>query len=284
MSPSDFHPEPLLDIVEACRAADGVAPLNEAMLLRLEATGIQGMTLVMDAENTGFALVSDDGALNLGVHPAARGAGRATALLGAALDLAGDRELTVWAHGDLPGARSLAARFGFTPQRELWRMECPAPQKPLPAAVPPGVRIRPFRVGVDEPAFLRVNAIAFADHPEQGRLDRAGLEQRMEQAWFDAEGFLVAERGGDLVGFHWTKFPADQPDLGEVYVIAVAPEERGTGLARALLAAGLAHLAAKGADRVQLYVEADNAPAVAIYKKSGFRHLGTDVQFSQKII
>ena len=73
-----------------------------------------------------------------------------------------------------------------------------------------------------------------------------------------------------MLGFHWTK----QHDArhGEVYVVGVAPAAQGRGLGRLLTLAGLHHLAGLGVDEVLLYVESDNAPAVAVYSRLGFEH------------
>ena len=70
-----------------------------------------------------------------------------------------------------------------------------------------------------------------------------------------------------MLGFHWTK--QHSPSLGEVYVVAIDPEAQGRGLGRALTLAGLHHLAARGLDEVLLYVESDNAPAIAVYSRLG---------------
>ena len=175
-------------------------------------------------------------------------------------------------------------RHGFAATRSLWVMRLPAEVDVPEAPVPPGVRLRGFEPA-DTDGVLAVNAAAFADHPEQGALDRAGFEQRAAQEWFDPAGLVVAERDGEVVGFHWTKaHPAasGHPAHGEVYVIAVAPAMQGSGLGAALLHAGIDHLRRRGLGAVALYVESDN-PAVRLYQRIGFTHAADDthVQYTR---
>ena len=253
----------------ACRDADGTDPLDEAATLRLKNHGLDGIGAWVSDD--GFAL-RRDAELDLAVAPAARGAGLAGRLGGAAVAAPGP--LTAWSHGDHPAAAALAARWGFARTRELWVMRRPT-AVPLPAIeLPDGVRIRDFG-STDADALLAVNAAAFAHHPEQGGLDAAGLAERMAEPWFDPAGLLLAvDDDGELLGFHWTKQHDDE--TGEVYVVGVSPTAQGRGLGRILTIAGLQHLAARGVGEVLLYVESDNAPARRLYEGLGFGHAAAD--------
>ena len=149
------------------------------------------------------------------------------------------------------------------------------------------VDVRPFRPGQDEEALLAVNAAAFSHHPEQGGMTLAELAQREEEPWFDPDGLFLAESDGRLIGFHWTKVhprsPGGRPPFGEVYVVGVSPDAQGMGLGKSLTLTGLHHLSDRGLDEVILYVEADNAPAVAVYSGLGFTHAArdTDVMYAR---
>jgi mycothiol synthase len=53
-------------------------------------------------------------------------------------------------------------------------------------------------------------------------------------------------------------------------VVAVAPGAQGLGLGRALVVDGLVRLQEAGADKIFLYVDADNHPAIHLYRDLGF--------------
>ena len=182
-----------------------------------------------------------------------------------------------WVHGTRPSDEALAEGAGLVPARRLFQM-----RRSLPLEDTTDLPTRPFRPGADDQAWLTVNNRAFDWHPDQGGWTPEVLTGRMAEPWFDPEGFLLHEVDGRLAGFCWTKVhPPTDPDpaLGEIYVIAVDPDFVGRGLGRDLTTAGLAHLADRGLRVGMLYVESDNAPAVALYESMGFSVHRVDTAF-----
>jgi mycothiol synthase len=269
----------VLALAQAAEAADGSPPLSEQTLLRLRHAAIDGVHLLVNDGRDGYGHVASDGAAELVIAPAVRGRGLGRALTHAAL-AASAGTLEVWSHGDHPAAAALARSFGFARTRVLTRMRRPLAE-PLPALeLPPGVAVRAFRPGHDEEAWLRVNARAFASHPEQGRMTLDDLRLRMAEPWFAPAGFLLAERAAELVGFHWTKIHED--GLGEIYVLGIDPAAQGIRLARPLAIAGLEWLRSAGVEVAMLYVDESNPRAVALYEKLGFTPWTTDVTYRRE--
>ncbi|MCC3272665.1 mycothiol synthase [Arthrobacter zhangbolii] len=303
-------PEPgaLADILELASAAqdsDGNPPLSEQTLVDLRSADADPGALAVfttyaddGGSDTGSGrwlagvavLVSDTpggpGVLEMVVHPNYRNQGVGTALA-TAVQGAADARPAAWSHGNHEAAVELAARFGYRPVRDLWKMRLSrsALQESLPEPVlPEGVTLRAFVPGQDEQAWLAVNAAAFAHHPEQGGMSLSDLQARMQEDWFDPDGFLLAVDGdGGILGFHWTKVhpgTAGHPAIGEVYVVGVSPRAQGMGLGKALTIAGIEHLHRAGLDAVMLYVDADNTAAVALYQRLGFVRWDQDVMYA----
>jgi mycothiol synthase len=294
-------------LLRAATDADGVQPLSEHVWLHLrhggEGPDLNLLLRLPDGTLAGYAHLDPTDPVagpsaEVVVHPEQRGHGYGRRLVQAAVDAAPGHRLRLWAHGDQPAARALARSMGLTEVRRLeqWRrsLRLALPDAPLP----PGVRLRAFRPGADDEAWLALNAAAFAHHPEQGSWTLADLHARMAEDWFNPEGFLLAEEDGELVGFHWTKLHGGdrQADprqvhgsgtdhdhghepIGEVYVVGVRPDQQGRGLGRALTVAGLRYLRDAGLGTAMLYVESDNEPARAVYRGLGFTRWDSDVMF-----
>jgi mycothiol synthase len=275
-------------LIEAAARRDGRSAVSEQGRLLLRGGARPGVrhllmrdgagVLVGYAQLDGSDLVEPPSG-ELVVHPDHRGR-RHGRELGAALLAESGRRLRLWAHGGHPAARHLAQVLGLTLFRELRQLRRPLGGLALAEPeLPEGVRVRTFRPGADDAAWLAVNAAAFAHHPEQGALTQADLDARKAEPWFEPEGFFLAERAGELLGFHWTKKHAAER-LGEIYVLGVAPAAQGLGLGRALTAVGLRHLAGdRSLTTAMLYVDADNTAAVRLYESLGFRTFETDLMY-----
>lgn len=294
-------------ILEAAEAHDGAPPVSDQALLAVQ-QGERTLTLFsIGGSATPVAVgIVGEGEVDLVVHPESRGQGIGTAALRELLEEAGSEPVRAWAHGENPAADALLARAGFTPVRSLFRMALD-PAK-LPAAhdehsaysAPTGFAIRPFNPDspADAAAWVRVNAAAFATHPEQGRITEADFALQRAEPWFDANDLLLLEaedadgagRAETLAGSTWIKTvrrsDADSTSGAaantvstsgdashvetELYAIGVDPIYAGRGLGRVLLGATLARMAAHRPDRVTLYVDGENERAVNMYLAAGF--------------
>ncbi|MEV7871930.1 mycothiol synthase [Streptomyces sp. NPDC088124] len=301
--------EDVLGLLAEAAATDGVQAVSEQGRLQLRGghrEGVRHFLVTADREggdgestpSTGSGAGQGDGgarelvgygqledtdpieapAVELVVHPGRRGRGHGRALGNALLGASGKR-LRAWAHGGKPAARHLAQVLGLTLFRELRQLRRPlAPLDIAEPVLPPGVTVRTFVPGQDDAAWLAVNAAAFAHHPEQGALTQRDLDDRIAEPWFDPKGFFLAERDGELIGFHWTKVHAEE-QLGEVYVVGIRPDAQGGGLGKALTATGLRHLAAQALPTAMLYVDADNTAAVTVYERLGFATHEVDLMY-----
>ncbi|MDN5685749.1 MAG: mycothiol synthase [Brachybacterium sp.] len=306
---SQSHGAAIRELLGTVTSHDGVSPLDEAARLAITAAAGDAQHLLLSADGhasageaagdesaaeaaqplLGYVSVLADGTVQGMVRPAQRRRGHGTALLRAALELRPDAG--VWAHGALEGSLAFLAHAGLHETRSLLTLHRPlGPAHPVPEVAAPtleDLRLDTFEADRDAEGLLEVNAAAFADHPEQGAMTRADLDQRMAEPWFDPADLLVARRGRDLVGFVWVKQePAGEAETDEVsgavdaeiYVVATSPAVQGHGVAGHLLATSLTRLQEAGVPGVELYVEADNAPALALYERWGFSVSGRDVQ------
>lgn len=307
----------VFELVDAATRHDGTTPISEHVLLHLRHGGDADVRHLLhradDGRLSGYGHIDvtdtvEGPSAEMVVAPWARRHGIGRSLTEEALRIsaaeAPGRGLRLWAHGESAAAHELADSMSFTQTRVLWQMRrslvTPLPDAPLP----PGIRLRSFLPGIDDEAWLAVNAAAFIDLPDQGGWSLEDLHRRTAEGWFNPSGFLIAtDDDGRIAGFHWTKVHGGGNDvgegdharlhaegvhhthehgheeLGEVYVLGVDPAWRGTGLGRALLVAGLQHMAARGLPQAMLYVDASNAAAIGLYTSLGFTHWDTDVLY-----
>lgn len=273
----------IVELVKAAEAVDGHKALEDHAWIDLVQGGRKGILgLVAKTHHSeaiiGYAQISkgtcNSWAIEYVVHPKYRSDTEiATRLLKDALQeirRQGGGHIHVWVAKPSPESDNLFLSLGFSKGRDLHQLRRPLPIESGLQVDP--IPTRPFVIGQDEERWLQLNNDAFSWHPEQGDWDLATLQSREEQDWFDPDGFLLHEIDGDLAAFCWTKIHSDiEPNIGEIYVIAVDPKLRGMRLGKAMCLAGLNYLAGKGVETAMLYVEATNNPANALYEHLGFQ-------------
>nr|WP_253190616.1 GNAT family acetyltransferase [Sphingomonas sp. LM7] len=82
----------------------------------------------------------------------------------------------------------------------------------------------------------------------------------------ESSAVLVAQGSDGIGGSIMVGFDGHR---GWVYYLAVAPDRRGEGLGRALMAAAEDWLRARGAPKIQLMVREDNHAALGFYRALG---------------
>lgn len=264
--------------------ADGVEPLSESFVggVTDARLGHRHLVVLIDDRVVAVAALAGSDA-ELCVDPDFRRRGIARELV---LRLRDEQDsVGIWAHGNLPPARGLAAAMELSKKRRLLVMAVAGTDlSGADARVPEGYEVLSVSESSDrwgrdvvEQAWLDANNDAFSWHPEQGGWDLDRLHRAQEAQWYSDEDVLLLWRRGsegesdpNLAGFHWTKWQSADHRHGEVYVVGLAGGYRGRGLGRVVVSMGLAHLVSGGAREVILYVEDDNVAAVRQYEKLGF--------------
>jgi len=193
-------------------------------------------------------------------------------LLATALELVPSQETcSVWSHR---GSLDVALEdIGFSVSRELAFLTV---HLPLDSGGAAG-ETRPFQ-SVDLPEVLAVNRSAFKDHREAASLTAEDFSDQMGRDGFSNDGLRIAESGGGIVGYCWTRVHTNGD--GEIYRVAVTPEHQGTGLGRSLLGDGFDFLAKQNTvKRGTLWVDTSNQAAMALYADMGMKQSITNREF-----
>jgi mycothiol synthase len=290
------HLEQLPELIEASTRADGHEPLGEHKFLRIQRGDdlAIGLLAYEGGQLAGYAhtLAYGEGhdrrvSCEFVVHPRERGRGVGRLLLSNAIEHArahGAHSMDVWAYNDSKASARIAALAGFEPKRRLLHLHRHLAGVPKLQA-PDGAVVRPFRPGIDDVAWLALNNRIFSGHPENGCWTLDDLRARLAQPWFDAQDFLVLDVGGAMAGYCWLKVEerGTEGRVGEIYVIGTAPEYRGRGLGKYLVATALSHLRARNVNIAAIYVDEANTSAVALYEQSGFHYHHVDVCYSRDL-
>ncbi len=123
-------------------------------------------------------------------------------------------------------------------------------------------RIRPA-TAADAGALAAIERACFTDP-----WTAAGILETIQYG--TARAFL-AEFSGEVAGYLMARISGEE---GEILNLAVLPEHRRQGVARALLGSGLTELLASGVREAYLEVRESNTAAIELYRNQGFRPVG----------
>ena len=293
---STSQQESVLALIKAAYDFDGTPPIAEHVLLHLRHGGDKSDSHIVSEEGNKVIAYAhlDTTDLVAGpsveavVHPDHRGKGLGSLILKEAIKVCGDKT-RIWSHGDLPAAKAIAASLKL---ERLWSNLLMGKSLGEIQSVTSKYSIRTFIPDFDNQAFLSLNNKVFANYPDQGGWSEEDLRVRLNEAWFQKEGFFVAEDQGKLIGFCWTKIHGahthsrngEDDDhghdaIGEIYVLAVNPDYKEQGVGRDLTITGLNYLKYQRLNNVMLYVGVENNPAFNLYKSLGFNEFGSDVMY-----
>ncbi|MGC4941230.1 GNAT family N-acetyltransferase [Kribbella sp. DT2] len=245
--------------------ADGI----EAALTRpgLDATVDSLLVHAADGELAGWAWINRGRRAQVDVAPAFHGRGIGSALLGwveaRAAEVGVEWVSQTVEDLDQAGAELLRSR-GYEVLATNWQLEMPATD--LKVELPDGVTTRTFRPG-DARAAYQVIEDAFDDWQPRRKEYDEWARMSIERSSFAPGKSPVAFVGDELIG---AVLSLDLPDSDDGYVeqVAVRKDQRGRGVAKALLAVAARAMHAEGRTTLTLWTHSGTG-ALAMYERLG---------------
>lgn len=206
----------------------------------------------------------------------------ADALVAGAVDLireAGGERARLFVPSRATWMQAAARDAGFEPVRMIAHMLLPASAPtPAPVAVP-GLSIRPIRPDEDRRVLDALN------RNWAGTWNFVSIPFEMLEEDLDGQriGMLLGVDNSDriIATCHAVYEPSEQNPDGHprawISNLTVDPDYRQRGIARVMLAAGIAHLRARGATSITLGVDAHDPAPFQLYRSVGF-----DISSSQE--
>ncbi|HEY7339402.1 MAG TPA: GNAT family N-acetyltransferase [Ktedonobacterales bacterium] len=178
--------------------------------------------------------------------------------------------------GDAAGVAAILARARL-PDRTL--VQTTAAHRPLLEVVyrPAPAWRAMLRMAVDAqtftpaPADARVERLTVEDNAAITDLYRLFPEGHFRPELLAQGSYHGLRADGRLVAIAGTHVVVTQHFIAVVGGVFTHPDARGTGYARSVTSAVVSHLLGRGCRDVVLNVFAENAPAIAVYHRLGFR-------------
>ena len=169
---------------------------------------------------------------------------------------------------------AMLARHGFVVDRAFHRMSRDLTEPIAAPMLPAGYEVRPLADDTEVPAWCDAATEAFAGHYDAPRFEVDQRRRKMlTPEYVEATDLVAVGSDGRITGVAWSfrERMVDGAAGGHVNYVAVLPEHRGRGVARALLLASLHALHDLGLETAVLSVDAGNETnALRLYESAGF--------------
>jgi len=281
----------LLDLVRAAWDHDGMGPLNIDRIRDRYLDERPGWVRAIEVWESHGALVAlaavwrradnvegrADGQVE--IHPAHRRPDAEDEVIHTLRSSAvalGDRPVTLGIVGRDRQAwkTAMLTRHGFVVDRAYHRMSRNLTASIAAPAVPAEYEVRPLAGETEVIPWCAAATSAFAGHYDAPRFEPDDRRRTMTTPEYVGATDLVAVGpAGDIVGIAWSfrEQNVDGSSGGNVNYVAVLPEHRGRGVARALLLSSLHGLRDLGLETAVLAVDAGNQTnALRLYESAVF--------------
>lgn len=216
--------------------------------------------------------------------------GLANLLIQACVDLARKAKgevVRLFAPAEGDWAQQAAREAGFEPVRSILHMLLAARTPLLAADTARGVRIRPMHAGEEESILAALN------RNWAGTWDFVPIRPEMLEADLvdQRDGMLLAVDDLDdrriLATCHAVFDPTDQNPDGDprawISNLTVDPDQRGRGLGRAMLVAGMRFLRSRGAGSITLGVDGGDPAPLRLYQSVGFETVSSTCAWDKSL-
>jgi mycothiol synthase len=134
------------------------------------------------------------------------------------------------------------------------------------------LKIRPFRSGSDEEAYVGIYNACFGDYDDIRSMTLQEMEKSKKSPSFSSEGIFIAEWNGETAGMvsaHVDRFREEKK--GFILNLGVLPKFRRKGVATKLLETALENLRNRGMDVAETWAQTDRKDCMHLFEKFGFK-------------
>lgn len=175
----------------------------------------------------------------------------------------------VYVDADTAGSRGFLKYVGFNPVREYLELEWNADESEKEKKHPEELAMSSFSEG-DEQTLADIQNKVF--YGSWGFCPNSADDINYYLAMTNCcmSDVLRFHKHEETVGYLWPRLISDRNQAG-IHMMGLLPKFRGNRLGTPLLENGLSHLTAKGYKQIDLTVDAQNLPAISLYRTLKFK-------------